>query len=264
VENISAVIITHNEAKHIRRCLESLTWLPEVFVIDSGSTDSTRDIARCFANVKIVPTHWQGYAKTKMLGVEKAQHEWILWVDADEVISEQMRTEIQNLPAESTNIAAYAFPRRTYFLGKWIRHGGWYPDYCTRLFHRQRAKIADIEVHEFVETKAEYSTKKLSNAIEHFSFPTVDSYFDKNRRYAWQSSLRLVKKPRVVRLVQMFFHPPFTFVRSYFFRLGFLDGIRGFVVAMGSCFFSFMKWSYAYFEIPTRSNEAERNIKSKT
>ncbi len=247
MKNISAVIITYNEEKNIEACLKSLLWVSEVVIVDSYSSDKTCEIARSFPNVRIVQSEWLGYSKTKMVGVKTATCDWILWVDADEVISKNMQDEINELQ-EVDQIASYSFPRRTYLLKKWIRYGGWYPGYCERLFNRKKANIADVDLHEYVEIKPGYLTKSLSGHIEHFSYKTLDSYFEKNIRYAKQASLKLKNKPKFFQIGQIFIHPIYNFIRNYFFKLGFLDGVFGFIVAVGASYYSFMKWTYACFE----------------
>ncbi|HLX12035.1 MAG TPA: glycosyltransferase family 2 protein, partial [Bacteroidota bacterium] len=148
---LSVIVITRNEEKNIGECLESVRWANEIIVVDSASTDKTAEIAKQFTP-NVISTEWKGYSESKNLAVTYASNSWVLWLDADERVTPELAKEISTI-IESGNVAhgGYEMARRAYFLGKWIRHCGWYPGYVIRLFRREGAKFNDASVHERLE-----------------------------------------------------------------------------------------------------------------
>ncbi len=244
---ITAVIITFNEALHIYDCLKSLDFVDQIVVVDSGSTDETRDIVKVsFPHAHLIETKWYGYAKNKKIGIESSKNSWILWIDADERVPEALRVEMVRLSEEDLQgVGGVQFPRQNFFLRRWVKYSGWYPNWCLRLFHRDRSALNDKELHEGVEVFSEYKTVSLSIPLLHYSYETLGQYFDKMKTYGENGALALKKKGRLVTPLHLLVAPCWTFVRDYFLRKGFLDGVPGLIVCIGAAFSTFIKYAYA-------------------
>jgi glycosyltransferase involved in cell wall biosynthesis len=166
LSRISCIIITHNESGNIRRCLEGVGWTDEIILIDSFSTDDTKKIASEFTD-RIFDLKWEGFGRAKEFARSRASGEWILSVDADEVVSEKLRDEIQKTAALDDPLDGYFLPRRSNFLGRWIMGGGWYPDWVLRLFKKSKGNFTDRLVHE--EVRVSGKTGYLTNDLLHYS-----------------------------------------------------------------------------------------------
>lgn len=227
---ISAVVIAHNEANSIARTLTSLACADELVVVDSGSTDSTRDVATSLG-ARVLSHPWQGYAAQKNYGVKQAEHDWILSLDADEELDAQAQAAVRAWKASGARpgVAGYRFARRAHFLGRWIRHGGWYPDYKVRLFDRRRGRWEGAYVHETVELTG--PVEGFPGEILHYTCDSLDEFQERIERYAdlgaGELFARRARPGPLLRLVA----PPWRFVHTYFLRLGFLDGYPGFLIA---------------------------------
>ncbi len=244
---ISACLITRNEAANVRDCLESLKFLDEIVVIDSDSDDGTPGICREYTD-RVYQTDWLGFSATKNLCIEQAVHPWVLVIDADERVTPELRAEILDLkePADG-----YQLPRQNYFLGKWIRHSGWSPDYTLRLFKKSAGKFGERAVHEAVDLNGIQG--RLKNPLSHYTYKDVTSYITRLDRYsslAAQQMLRdrtgdgLTPALRHVGLVlSAATHPPFTFLKMYVLQLGFLDGLHGFILAALHSFYVLAKYA---------------------
>ncbi len=227
---ISAIIITHNEEKNIGTCLESVQWVDERIVVDSFSSDRTAEIAKGMG-AKVFQRTWSGFADQKRFALEKTSHSWVLNIDADERVSEELRKGIQNILKEGTSHEGFYMPRRSYFLGKWIRHGGWYPGYVLRLFRKEKATLPDVKVHEGFQVDG--STAYLKGDLLHNTHPTIDQSLEKMvSRIQWMALERIEHGYKKVRWYDLFFHPAAAFSKKYFSRRGFLDGIHGFILAL--------------------------------
>jgi glycosyltransferase involved in cell wall biosynthesis len=236
---ISAIIITFNEEKNISRCLSSLDWADEIVVVDSGSTDDTKKIASEFTP-KVLDIKWEGFGKAKDSATDKASHQWILSVDADEVITEDLKEEIQRAIRSEEALNGYYIPRKSSFLGRWIKHGGWYPDYVLRLFEKEKAKFSHSLVHEKVEAKGKIGY--LKNPIIHDTDPDFEHYLEKLNRYTSLAAEELFRNGRRARLLDLIFRPSAVFLKMYFAKKGFLDGLSGFILAISSAFHVFSKY----------------------
>lgn len=224
---ISAVIITLNEEKNIERCLKSLSFADEIIVVDSHSTDKTKEIARRFTD-KIFEVDWEGFGKTKELARQKASHSWIFSIDADEEVAPKLKEEI--LQAVHNNFySGYFIPRKSNFLGKWIYHSGWYPDYVLRLFQKEGGKFDEALVHEQVRIQG--TTAYLNNPLLHYTYPNLKNYFEKLKRYTTLAAQQLHKRNVRAYPWDLIFRPPATFIKMYLLKLGFLDGWQGLVLA---------------------------------
>lgn len=225
---ISATIITHNEAANIARAIRSLDCADEILVVDSGSTDETVKIA-AELGARTVVHPWEGFAAQKSYAVREALHEWILSLDADEELNEEARAALKKWKQSAPAVGAYRFPRRAQYLGRWILHSGWYPDWKIRLFHRDKARWAGDYVHESV--VADGAVETMDGEILHY---TCDSLADHRKRIEFYTGLaaqEMFNRGERAGVGPRLLAPPWVFVNTYFFRLGVLDGVPGFLIA---------------------------------
>jgi glycosyltransferase involved in cell wall biosynthesis len=239
LSRISSIIITHNESENIRRCLTSVNWADEIVVVDSESTDDTRGIASEFTD-RIYDLRWEGFGPAKEFARSKATGDWILSVDADEVVSDKLREEIQTTIQSENPLDGYYIPRRSNFLGRWISHGGWYPDHVLRLFRRNKGRFTDRLVHE----QAQVSGKKgfLRNDLLHHTDPDFDHYLNKLNHYTSLDARQLLREGKKAKPTDILLRPPAAFLKMYFLKKGFLDGKQGFILASSSAFHVFSKY----------------------
>ena len=235
----SVVIITKNAATRLGACLESASFADEIVVIDSGSTDGTAELAVA-RGARVVQKEWLGFGRQKQFAVAAARHDWVLCLDADERVSEPLRASI--LAALAAPAAqAYAMPRCNRFMGRWLRHGEGYPDWSLRLFDRRHARWSDDPVHEKVLTDA--PPARLQGDLLHDSAETLAGYLDKQNRYTSMQAEALFKAGKRAGLAQLLLSPALRFVKFYFLRLGFLDGMPGLVHIVIGCCNSFHKYA---------------------
>jgi glycosyltransferase involved in cell wall biosynthesis len=254
---LSIVLITHNEESNLGHTLESVKRLVgegrgEIIVVDSGSTDRTVEIAKSFG-AKVFPEEWKGYAAQKNSAIEKATGDWILSLDADEELSPGAEQSIEQiLASESTKYAAVAgvwFPRKNHFLGRWIRHGGFYPDRKLRLFRRGQAQFSARAVHETASTAghtilADRAFSFDNIVLLHHSYPTISDYVAHMNRYSSLGAEMAVSEARTgFSVVNIALRPLLTFAYNYFFRLGFLDGHEGLLLHVYHAVY--VSWKYA-------------------
>lgn len=226
---LSAVVITKDEEERVRACLESVAWADEVVVVDAESTDKTAQIAREFTDhVYVRP--WPGFAAQKNFGLEQATGDWTLSVDADEEVSRELREEIEAvLAASGAACAGYRIPRRNLFWGRFIRHGGLYPDWQLRLFRRGRGRFVARAVHESVEVEGEVG--RLRAALVHRSYRDVADFLARADRYSTLAAEEWLGSGRPARLSDLVLRPAGRFLSMYVVHAGFLDGWRGFLLA---------------------------------
>ncbi len=239
-ERITAVIIVKNEEHQIMDCLQSLGWVDEIVVVDTGSTDRTVELAGRFAS-RVCKIEFKGYGDAKNYGVHMATGEWILSLDADERISPQLREEIEETLKREGDREGYYIPRKPFFLGKPIFHGGWYPAYVLRLFKRGEGFFNSRKVHEDVKLSGRVAY--LKNHILHYTDPNLSHYLDKLNSYTSLAADELFSRHQSFRLFRLLCNPPFMFFKMYFFKLGFLDGMHGFLLAIFSTFHVFIKYA---------------------
>ena len=237
---LSVIVITKNEADNICDCLESVQWADDIIVVDAESKDSTVHNARKFTSNVFVKT-WLGYAATKQFAVSQTQHAWVLWLDADERVLPELAIEIQKLIATHPQQAAFSVARRAYFLGRWIKHSGWYPGRVARLFHKERAKFNSAEIHEGLEINGDMGM--LKNDLLHFTDPNIYHYFSKFNRYTSLAANELAAKRQAINRSDLFIRPCWMFIKMYFIRFGFLDGIQGLLLALFSSAYVFSKYA---------------------
>jgi glycosyltransferase involved in cell wall biosynthesis len=243
--SISAVIITKDEERNIGRCLNSLTEVAdEIIVVDSFSTDKTSLICQNH-NVHFVQKEWTGYAETKNYGISLATHPFLLSVDADEALSEELRLEIINLKKNGLTSDAYRINRLTNYCGKWIYHCGWYPDYTIRLWRKECGLWKGL-IHEEVELAPDLSINRLKGNLLHYSYYSVNEHIQQMVRFTDLMADDLYKKRKKVLLLKMIFSPMVKFLKSYFIRGGFRDGFSGLVICILSSMATFLKYAKAH------------------
>jgi len=242
-QKISAVIITLNEERYIRTCINSLLQVAdEILLIDSGSTDSTCAIAEELG-AKCISSEWLGYAATKNKGNKIAAHNYILSIDADEELSAQLRSSILQVKEKGLN-GAYIFDRHNYYLGKWIKKAGWHPDMKLRLFHKSEAKWEGDYVHETLKLKAGSPSQTLVGALNHYSISSIDQHKQTVRKYARLAAERVADEGKNLNAVKSGLSALFTFVKIYLFKGGILEGSRGFKIAKYSAWSKWLRWKY--------------------
>lgn len=248
---ISVVIITHNEAVNIGRTLASVHSLVadgkgEIIVVDSGSTDRTVEIAESFG-ARVFTEKWKGFAAQKNWAIDKATGDWILSLDADEEVEPALADEMNAIfPANPPTINGYWIPRKNKFLGRWIKHGGYWPDPKLRLFRKGAARFEDRAVHEDARL-SDGTALHLKGSIIHHSYPTLADYIDHMNRYSSLGAEMLVAKGRGrFSAFNIVFRPLATFIYNYFFRLGFLDGREGLLLHLYHAVYVSWKYSKAW------------------
>jgi glycosyltransferase involved in cell wall biosynthesis len=228
VPRLSVVVITLDEEERLRACLESVVWADEIVVVDAGSHDKTLSIAREFTE-RVLFHGWSGYAAQKNFAVAQCTGEWILSLDADERVTDALREEIIATLGRATAEAGFRIPRRNLFQGRWVRHGGLYPDWQLRLFRRGRGRFVERAVHESV--AVEGTTGRLRAALVHESYRSVSDAVLRLNRYSDLAAAELAAQGRGGTLADVLLRPAWRFVSMYLLRGGFLDGWRGLVLA---------------------------------
>ncbi|HVW08275.1 MAG TPA: glycosyltransferase family 2 protein [Bryobacteraceae bacterium] len=242
---ISATIVALNEERNIARAIGSVKpCVDEVIVVDSGSSDRTCEIA-AEMGARVVREPWRGYAEQKNFATACAANDWILSLDADEELTAQLAAEIGALrgAAARDDVSGWTMPRRARYLGRWIRHSGWYPDRKIRLYHRGRGAWKGERVHETVAVTGAVGT--LRGDLLHFTCDSLNQHLLTIDRYTSLAAQAIVESGKPVRLRRLVIDPPWTFVRCYFFQRGFLDGVHGFVIAAMAGFYTFLKYAKA-------------------
>ena len=243
---LSIAILTHNEAANIARTLESVAWADELVVVDSGSTDETLEIARRYS-ARIYVEPWKGYGGQMNSAIDKCTSEWVFSLDADEVFTPELSWEIRSLLAEGPKYRAYMVPRLNLIFGRWMRHGGLYPDYKLRLFQQGTARLPeDTEPH--TTPKWDGPTGSLQCDLLHYQYPTIAGYIEHMDRYSTASVRLVLRKGKTGRLLPGFLfgvvlNPAATFFYNYFCRLGFLDGREGLLFHLYHS--GYVSWKYS-------------------
>jgi glycosyltransferase involved in cell wall biosynthesis len=248
---LSVILIAKDEEKNIRACLESVTWADEIVLVDSGSTDATVEIAKTYAS-KVVVRDWPGYGPQKNRALDLARGEWVLSLDADERVTQELHAEIVNLLASNPREAAFAMPRRSSYCGRFMRHGGWWPDYVVRLFRRDLGRFSDDVLHERVIVDG--AVGRLKSPLIHYSYADLEEVLDKVNSYSTTGARMLQERGRRASLLSAVGHGAWTFVRTYVLRLGFLDGREGFMLAVSNAEVSY----YRYLKLALLSDQRNR------
>lgn len=247
---LSSIIIARDEEENIKRCIDSLQSVIDdiVVLIDSRSTDKTFQIASSYPNVNCEIVEWKGYGPVKNYALTKTKYEWVLWLDADEELTKELADELINFKKTNPPFNSYYAARRAYFLGKWIKHSGWYPGYVIRLFNKNYTRFDDKAVHENL--IVEGNSGFLKNDINHYTDPSIEHYFNKFNLYTTLAAQELFSQNKKVALKDILLRPIFLFLKMYIFRLGFLDGLHGLILAVFSSAYVFTKYCklWEYYE----------------
>lgn len=236
---ISLVIITLNEDENIARCIESVPWADEIIVLDSYSKDKTREIAADFgANVHV--QEFLGFRDQKQKATDLAKNDWIISLDADEALSLGLSQEILQVFDAGPKHAGYRMPRLSFHLGRWIKHGGWYPDKQLRFFNRKKATWGGGHVHEKINCA---DVGNLNNNLLHYVFRDLKHQVDANNRYSTLGAQDLFDRKKKFSFVKLIFKPISKFIETYIWKLGFMDGLPGFVISVGASYSVFLKFS---------------------
>jgi glycosyltransferase involved in cell wall biosynthesis len=237
---LSVVVISKNEAERIEACLQSVAWADEIVVVDAGSTDATRDIARRFTpQVHEVP--WRGFGPQKQAAVDLATNDWILSLDCDERVTPELAEEIKALLQSERPNDAYTVPRRTFLGDKEIRHSGWSPDRTLRLFNRQAARFSDSLVHEKVVTSGVVGACR--HFLLHYSFAGLAPLLSKLNQYTSLSAQMMFENGRTCSIFDLTLRPLVAFIKAYVLKAGFLDGFSGMVVSVSTAVNVFYKYA---------------------
>ena len=245
---ISATIITFNEADNIRAACESVAWADEVLVIDSESTDATREIAAA-CGARVIINSWPGFAAQKQFAVDAASHDWIFSLDADERVSPELLASIEKLrDIDDSHLAdGYRVARRAFYMGRWIRGGGWYPDYQLRLFNRKRGSWGDRLIHESVKMNAGTRVETLSGGLLHYSMRDVAHHQRMiEERYAPLGARQMLRDGKRTTRLQTSVAGPLAFLRSFVLKGGWRDGSAGFTIAKLAARHASLKHSILY------------------
>lgn len=254
---VTLAIITLNEESNISRCIESVPWASEVIVVDSGSTDQTVAIARKLGAV-VQHQDFLGFRKQKQVAVEMASYNWILSLDADEALSQELSEEIQKKFKDDLKADGYMMPRLSYHMGRWIRHGGWYPDYQLRLFNKHTAHWGGGHVHEKVVAE---KVERFKNNIHHWVFRDLTHQVEANNRYSGLGAQDLKDKKKKFNILKLIFKPISKFLECYVTKRGFLDGLPGFIIAVGAAYSVFLKFAKLYELESVKSKQSESKQK---
>lgn len=239
----SIVIITKNEKNNIDRTLSNLMNLSEdIIIVDSGSTDGTLSICKKY-NCRIIETDWKGYGETKNLGNQAAKNDWILSIDADESVDDQLKTFLESLSPEN-NKQVFQIKRKNFFCQKHIQFGGWANDKPIRLFNRKNTKWNNAAVHESLIFKELPEIKMAEGHLLHYTYNTTKEYLEKVDYYSKLNAKKYYEKGKKANFIKLYFSPAFTFVKDYFFKFGILDGKKGFLIARISANGTKLKYQY--------------------
>jgi glycosyltransferase involved in cell wall biosynthesis len=243
---LSVVLITQNEERNLPRTLASVMPLVrdgkgEIIVVDSGSTDRTVEVARSFG-ARVFVEAWKGFAAQKNSAMDKAEMDWVLQLDADEALEPELAVEMETALKAGADIRGFWIPRKNFFLGRWIRHGGFYPDPKLRLVRRGAGRFEEYGAHPTI--KVDGPTGRLSHALLHNAYPTLRGYIDHMNSYSSMGAeVAVAKGRRAFSFVDIVIRPLLTFIYNYFIRLGFLDGRQGLLLHLYHSVY--VSWKYA-------------------
>lgn len=238
---VSALVTTFNEAHTIAGCLDSLRFCDEIVVVDSFSTDDTVAIASSFPDVRVLHRRYLGGASQKNWAIDRLRHDWVLILDADERVTPELRHEIEGVLAEPAPATAYSIPRRTFALGRQVRFSGWQHDRVVRLFRRDAARYPNRRVHADMRTLN--PPRPLSEPFDHHMVESLTEYAQRLQRYAWWGAAQLWRDGRRAGAWQVVVRPLWRFARTFLFQLGFLEGLRGFLMCGLQAYGTFLKYA---------------------
>ncbi len=242
MNRISVTIIAYNEEENIRECLESVKWADEIVVVDAGSKDKTVEISREYTD-KVFINPWPGHYQQKNFAIDKTSHLWIFSIDADERVTPELRKEIETI-LTNPSFNGYLFPRKNFFLGKWMRHGGWYPDHVLRLFRKDKGRFGGINPHDKVIIEGE-RVGVIDCPIIHITYKDFSQYIAKQHMYTTISAEEIIKRKVNIRVSQWTLVGKFIikFLELYILKRGFFDGSHGLIAAIAASYFALIKYA---------------------
>ena len=240
--NLSSIIIAKDEENNLKRCIDSQQGIIDdiVVLVDSRSSDKTFEIASSYSNANCELIEWKGFGTTKNLAISRTKNDWVFWIDADEEITPELKEELISFKESKPALNSYSVARRAFFLGKWIKHSGWYPSRVVRLFNKNHARFNDKSVHENIEIDG--ATGTLKHDLNHYTDPSIKHYFKKFNVYTTLAAEDLYAKNKKVSILDIIIRPLFLFAKMYIFKLGFLDGLHGLILAVFSSAYVFTKY----------------------
>ena len=256
---VSVTIITLNEAEQIGAAIDSAAWADEIVVVDSGSTDSTAEIARA-KGVTVFSREWSGYVDQKNYAAERVSHDWIFSLDADERIPAELAAEVRALLSSEPSKRGYRLPRVTFHLGRWIRTTDFYPDFQTRLYDRRAARWRGRYVHESVTVDGPVG--QLRHDLEHYSFRDLRDQLDRVNRYTTLAARQMREAGRRAGPLDLLVHPPAAFLRNYVLRRGILDGTAGLTISLVNAYSVFLKFAKLWELQETPGSTVDRSESS--
>jgi glycosyltransferase involved in cell wall biosynthesis len=249
---VSAYMITYNNEETIERALKTVTWANEIVIVDSFSNDRTVEIGRKFTD-KLFQRKWPGHRDQYQYAADLTTHEWIMFVDADEEVSPELAQEIREvLGGKVEGVDGFFVYRRTLYLGRWIRYGGWYPDGEIRLYRRNKGRW-EGGLHARV--VIEGTVRSLKNQYLHYTYRNISDQIQTIDKYSRIAAEDMVKQGERFSLFKLLFHPPFRFIKEYFFKSGLRDGLPGFVIVISTMYYVFMKYAKLWELIRTQKGE---------
>ncbi|MCQ9328692.1 glycosyltransferase family 2 protein [Pelistega suis] len=250
---LAVALIVKNEAQELPFCLNSVKdWVDEMIVLDSGSTDGTQAIAQSYGAKVYSNTHWPGFGKQRQLAQTYIKSDYVLWLDADERVTPELKAQIQAAVASDESHTLYQINRLSEVFGKKIHHSGWYPDYVTRLYRTKDTQYDDSLVHESVVVPAGFTLKKLDGHLLHYTYKTLHQYLNKSASYAQAWAEQRAAKGKKASLWDACSHAFARFFRMYILKRGFMDGKHGFLLAVLSAHSVFVKYAELWIKTSTK------------
>ncbi len=250
---LAVALIVKNEAQELPFCLNSVKdWVDEMIVLDSGSTDGTQAIAQSYGAKIYSNTHWPGFGKQRQLAQTYIKSDYVLWLDADERVTPELKAQIQAAVASDESHTLYQINRLSEVFGKKIHHSGWYPDYVTRLYRTKDTQYDDSLVHESVVVPAGFKLKKLDGHLLHYTYKTLHQYLNKSASYAQAWAEQRAAKGKKASLWDACSHAFARFIRMYLLKRGFMDGKHGFLLAVLSAHSVFVKYAELWIKTSTK------------
>jgi glycosyltransferase involved in cell wall biosynthesis len=243
LRKLSIAIITYNEERNIERALKSVDFADEIVIVDSFSTDNTVKICKEFTD-KINLREFAGHIDQKNYALSLAENDWVLSIDADEVVTDELKDEIVNVLGAENLKQGYKIPRRAFYLGRWIKHSGWYPDYKVRLVNKNHAKWGGIDPHDKMEVDG--NVGRLKGKLLHYTYNDLAHHFLVINKYTTIAAKRLFENGQKAHISDITIRPIFSFIKKFIIKLGFLDGLAGFVIAISTAFYTFSKYLKLY------------------
>jgi (heptosyl)LPS beta-1,4-glucosyltransferase len=253
---LAAVLIVKNEAENLADCLATLDWVDEIVVLDSGSTDNTRTVAEAAGARFFVNADWPGFGRQRQLAQSHVQSDWVLWIDADERVTPELKNSIEAVLAKPTTDTVYAISRLSWVFGRFIRHCGWYPDRVLRLYPKALTGYNDALVHEKVELGTGIKTARLKGDLLHYTYRDLQHYLVKSAGYAAAWAEQREQRGKKGSLAQGLLHGVGCFLKMYLLKAGFLDGKQGLLLSLLSAHSTFVKYADLWIRTDTRGPRA--------